>query len=707
MYSIVILFLLPLFIGDMNAQSTDQEIEERIQGFCGTDQVHRKLIENSDQETVKRIRAAEQKLKESKENYQEDGGRATVRTIPVVFHVIHDNGPEDIPSEVVENTIERLNMDFRKMNNDTSDIVNAFKSIAADIEVEFRLAQKAPNGDCHRGITRHQDERTEHEMPSGWNSGDGLKNIVQWDPSSYMNVWVVRSINGGVGGYALKPSGANSFPGKDGIVVEYGNIGSDERTLTHETGHYLNLDHTWGTGGQAGDSGNCNDDDNIGDTPNTVGWMGCNGGDPAGAFSCGNQDNIQNYMDYSFCHRMFTKGQKTAMRNALNSTVADRNELWSNNNLQETGVSGSDILCEAAFTQEVRTICQGASIDFSDRSYHGVTSWNWQFEGGNADDPSSQNPTVTYPDTGTFDVTLTVGNGSSTISTTIEDHIHVLESPGSELPWVDPLDWMDSLEANSDYFIQNPAGDPVEWEHTQEAGEGGSPGCIRLENHQNSGGQLDAFLTSTMDASQIPDGDLQVSFDLAFARSNTNNADELKVYASTDCGKSWFDIWSTNGGDLETAPSTSSPFIPTNEQWEHVVINDGPFSGGVFNLEDLRLKFEFISDGGNNIYIDNINVHDRNNVGLEEKEGSSSNMEIRPNPVHDRGNVILDLSGNEKVRMELFDILGEKVGTIQQEREFRMGEHRIGFDLRGLEAGPYFIRARIGEQTITRKLFKD
>lgn len=698
--AIALLFFFPFFDQELNAQATGQG-KERIRDFCGTERVHRELIENSDQGTVDRIREAEKKLEEGK-NFQRE--RGTVLTIPVVFHIIHDGGPENISVDRVEKAMEVLNRDFRKQNADTSDIIPDFQNIASDTEVEFGLAQKDPDGNCHRGITRTLSDRT-------YDGDYNMKTLIQWDPSSYMNVWVCNDIDNGAAGYTIQPADANSFPNRDGIVLKYDYVGtqapsspSKSRILTHEVGHYLNLDHTWGSGQVASSCGN----DGLDDTPETTGWQDCNGGDPANASTCAGSgpDNIQNYMDYSYCHKMFTEDQDSAMRLALNSSVADRNQLWSQSNLQETGISGSDILCKARFNTEMRTICVGESIDFTDRSYHGPTSWNWQFEGGNADDASSQNPSVTYSDTGTFDITLTAGNGSSTVSITKEDHIRVLPSPGSELPWVDPLDWMDSLEAHPDYFVQNEGGDPVEWEHTREAGEGASDGSVRLENLNNSGGETDAFVTNTMDASQIPSGALELSFDVAYAKTSSGDDDELRVLVSTECGKNWTQVFSQSGTQLETSSPVSSPFIPEDGQWDRKNINT-PFVGSIYNIPDLRFKFEFISDGGNNIYIDNINVYDENRVGIEERENDKAELAIHPNPIQNRGVVTLELSEADKVKIELFDILGERVRTLRPAQELQKGEHRREFDLSGLEAGPYFMKVRIGEEIRTRKLFKE
>ncbi len=65
--------------------------------------------------------------------------------------------------------------------------------------------------------------------------------------------------------------------------------------------------------------------------------------------------------------------------------------------------------------------CAGATIQFTDQSTNGATSWNWTFTGGNISNSASQNPTVTYANAGTFSAKLvaTNANGSDSITQSI------------------------------------------------------------------------------------------------------------------------------------------------------------------------------------------------------------------------------------------------------------------------------------------------
>ncbi|MEO5905122.1 MAG: PKD domain-containing protein, partial [Saprospiraceae bacterium] len=64
----------------------------------------------------------------------------------------------------------------------------------------------------------------------------------------------------------------------------------------------------------------------------------------------------------------------------------------------------------ALFTSNVTEGCVPLAVQFINQSIGLVTSYSWVFEGGSPPTSSAPNPLVTYHNTGTFDVTLTVSN---------------------------------------------------------------------------------------------------------------------------------------------------------------------------------------------------------------------------------------------------------------------------------------------------------
>jgi len=315
--------LLALF--SVNAFSqVDLSEPDRI--YCGTAVINnQRLAENP---LIQYIMDEQNRLaKEYEKNHDASKMGVISYTIPVVYHIIHNNGPENVSKATIEASIANLNEDFQKLNADISQVVSAFTGIAADCEIQFRLAHKDPNGNCTEGITRTVSTQT-------YAAGEGVKSLVNWNASGtqkYLQIWVVETLSSGAGGYSYYPGYAPSGSA-EGVVIRSAQLGN---SVTHEVGHYLNLPHCWGNSNDPGLAGNCSGDDGVSDTPNTIGNTTCN----TSAVSCSSLDNVQNYMEYSFCERMFTNGQKSRMHSALNSSIGTRNNLWSSANLIATGTN--------------------------------------------------------------------------------------------------------------------------------------------------------------------------------------------------------------------------------------------------------------------------------------------------------------------------------------------------------------------------------
>lgn len=562
------------------------------------------LLNNPD--LVPLIKKEEQKLKEAGVNYVAQKTTGTIYTIPIVFHILHLGGPENISDEQIHDAVRILNEDFRKLNDDIVDVIPAFQSITGDAEIQFRLAQKDPDGNCTQGINRYYTELT--------NNADDNSKINQWPRNMYLNVWVVKDIESGAGGYTYRPAFVNFQPWIDGIVIlhtQLGSIGTSSpagsRSLTHEIGHWINLAHTWGntnnpgcdgtqtTGPCAGEN-NCNDDDGVSDTPNCIGSTSCN----LNSTTCGSLDNIQNYMDYSFCENMFTQGQVDEMRTALTAPTAQRNQLITTSNLQATGTDGENYLCHVDFAPSTSVVCLNDTAILMDQSYNEPTSWAWAIQKSENYNYSEENPTVLFTDTGYVDIALTVTNDNASLSLTKTSVLKVLPLEGLAANVSEGFET--GLFPNVSWTQYNADDDNVSWEHYSGTGYTGN-NCIKLANLDNpEPGRVDAVISPLLDLSNLTSASLK--FQVAFAQID-NSFDRLKIFVSKDCGQSWTLKTQRIGSNLSSVNDQTSPFTPSSQ-------NDWKEISFTFSSSDLKervlLKLEFEGKGGNNIYIDDINI---------------------------------------------------------------------------------------------------
>ncbi len=656
------------FVFVMNAQHEHDGIP------CGTDEMLYKVYhENPDLQSG--IQRAAEELESFTANYiqsaQPKSGNPYI--IPVVFHVIHDYGDGNIDASQIYDAVNQVNIQLRKNNPDTTDINSSFEGIAADTEIEIRLAQLDPNGNCTNGITRTASELT--------NIGDHqVKSLIQWPPDQYLNIYVCNQA-AGLAGHALLPAAADTIPEWDGIVMQHtyiGTIGTStffRRTvLTHEIGHYLNLQHIWGGNNVPGyyylpvnSAGNCNFDDQVADTPETIGWSNCN----LTASSCNSLDNVQNYMDYAYCARMFTEGQKLRMRAALNSTVANRDNLWSQSNLIATGVSeDTNFLCNADINASKRVVCQGESVTFTDVSYHGVTSRTWTFNGGDISTSTDSTVTVVYNTPGKYAVSLEASNGVNDVNTTEVDFITVMPSPGTSSGFIESFETPSVVETR--WVVENPE-NPINWQTTQVGYNSGQ--SFKVDNYDGIDGVNYAFHSAPFDASQM--NELAIFFDFAFARTGTDNKDQLKLQISNDCGETWqtrrtLTALSNLNSVNDTFPNDN--FIPTNDQWLEENVN---ISTQSYLVDDLLIRFLFESDKGNNIYIDNIRVSSEQNVGLEYLESEGNQLSVFPNPSN--GFFILEIGDNtEYGEVRLINAMGQVVRKISTNNQSSIKVETVG-----------------------------
>ena len=603
---------------------------------------------------------AERQLERETELQTHSGQRDEVLIIPIVFHIIHNNGPENISAEQVHDAVDVLNTNLRALNENVDQVIPEFEDLVADIEIEFRLAQRDPNGNCHPGINRIVSELT-------YVGDSEMKSLIQWPRNRYLNVWVCEEANGAAG-YALYPGSVNNFnSAMDGIVLQHtycGSIGTANvyrsRTLTHEVGHWLNLRHPWGNSNEPGLSENCGDDDLVEDTPNTEGWTNCNN---LYGETCGSLDNVQNFMDYSYCGRMFTLGQKARMRSAALSTVAQRNQLSTPANLAFTGVSGEGVLCEAIFTQDRKVICAGDSIRFVDASYHNPTTWVWDFgdgvvlEGNVGDDVQSVFHTYSQP--GIYDVTLTVGNGVDEVSQTYVDAAVVLSSGEIDFPISQGFEVGEYPDPN--WFVEDVLDDGT-WELTWEAGASGSRSLF-IDNWDNNVElNKDVLRSATMDMSGMDE--IHVSYKWAYVHKGTNEDDatddRLRVSVTGDCGYDW-DLRRLHRGFLDLPSDDPYPFPWTPggpEDWNSFVL---VLDQEEYQTAFFRLQFEFESRLGNNIYLDDINVQGIGEVDVAETVAATEGWLLFPNPSSSTSTMVFQTQEGGPVTLSVQDASGREV----------------------------------------------
>src|SRR5687767_13169726 len=64
---------------------------------------------------------------------------SSVITIPVVVHVVYNTAAQNVSTTLIQNQLDVLNEDFRKLNADASNVPSVWSGIAADCQIQFCL----------------------------------------------------------------------------------------------------------------------------------------------------------------------------------------------------------------------------------------------------------------------------------------------------------------------------------------------------------------------------------------------------------------------------------------------------------------------------------------------------------------------------------------------------------------------------------------
>ncbi len=323
-------------------------VSAQQQRFCGTQFYYEQRQESNSVVTLSR-EDIKKKLADFKAGKKNSTASTALSIIPVVVHVIYNTPEQDISDEQIISQIDALNEDFSATNANIPQIPGVWKSLIANLNIQFAFARRDENGNETTGITRTFTNNNPFSI------GDQMKydstgGHSAWKTSDYFNIWVCNILSGSsiVLGFATYPLGDTLI---DGVVINYKSFGRTGlnllsqynlgRTLTHEIGHWLDLNHIW-----ADDGGGCTNDDGITDTPLQADasygcpvfpHVSCNNG-PGG-------DMFINYMDYTDdrCMMLFTQGQSDHMNNVL--TVV-RNTITQNSNAIPLTIPNTDAAIE-------------------------------------------------------------------------------------------------------------------------------------------------------------------------------------------------------------------------------------------------------------------------------------------------------------------------------------------------------------------------
>lgn len=627
-------------------------------------------------------------------------------TIPLVFHILHMGGVENISDAQIIDQVAILNRDYQKKNADTSLIASTFTNNIANVGFAFELASIDPNGNCTNGIVRHYTYKT------NWDANNLNDFTFSWPTDKYLNIYIVKTININATAYAFLP-GVGVPPDADVIVAMHNMVGSmgtasvaNSRVLTHEVAHWFDIQHIWGVSNAPGVA--CGDD-LVNDTPITKGFSTCN---TAASNVCDPLifENVQNYMDYSPCKIMFTNGQAARMINTINSSINNRNNISSPSNLLLTGVTGTNTCGTLAdFYSTKANNCAGNTFTFTSLSQFGNSAGTlqWSFPGGTPSTSTNSVEIVSYSTPGSYSVSLTASGSNGTDIETKNSYINIFNGLGGlTVPF--SYDFEGSgLPTN--LTVINDELDTVLWKHNPTLGANGTNKCIYINNFPDSTnyGNRDYFETPYFDFTGTTG--LNFSYYYAYAKRYATQADSFKLQYSLDCGGSWNNVAgipNLNAMATNSGGTLTTTFVPNASQWKLVNLPSGLLTI-LNNKPSVKFRFFFKSDyyvnGSNNVYVDQINIIGNITTGISDFENMIG-FKMYPNP--SSNDVLFEMKAisDKDLKLSVIDVMGRCLII----KTFKLSEGtELYFKLNSeinLSAGIYFVNVSVDNKQFTKKL---
>lgn len=347
----------------------------------------------------------------------------------------------------------------------------------------------------------------------------------------------------------------------------------------------------------------------------------------------------------------------------------------------------------AGFSPDCPSAGTGHCFDITDESVNtsGSASYMWYFPGGTPATSTDPNPTVCYSTDGTYDVAMVVDNGFGTDSIMILDAITVL--PTRTLPYVDGFEDYSNFINIEEWSAESP-GNPTGFIVTTQASLTGNKSAMLLNNNQTAG-SVDELISGPIDLSVLGANDeLTIDFRYAYRKKQASNTEWLRVSVTEGCEDNWV-IRKTLFGDMLSPLVASQSWYPsTDDDWTTVHMTNVTSS---FFTGDFRMKFTFESDGGNNFFIDDINIFNSAEAGLETLSQEISEVLVYPVPTNSELNVSFGLMESNRTNLEIIDITGKSVQV--ESVNGKSGSNLAILDVSGLSPGVYFVKINSGNET--------
>ena len=641
--------------------------------------------------------------------------------IPVVFHVMHFETNYYVTDSLIDVQMDILNQHFSANNPDWQNVSSAYDSLIGNPNIRFVLAQKTKGNNSFNGINRPIIEIDTFSTQKIITS-ERLGGVDAWNVDEYLNIWLC-AMDSSLIGWGSHKDDDNVY---EGVIMNDLYLANTSRspegyhqgkTLTYLIGQYFGLRRIDKGATCDGNSypACALEGDEICDTPPMNSFKG---GLPNDSISflntCIEENDLpdmhDNYMSlaYDSLKSFFTLAQVNVIRNELltekiSLIKSSKGDSLKNLDIIPVGVQNfeahgcfSNISFDLIVKNESRTVISNFKVNYElSNGFEKKELINL-----NIDTFSSQSVTLNIANLTSginiIKLWLSHPNGSEDLYP-FNDTINLTYYFNNQVDYIEmPLSINFESELNDINTVVSNIDDDFGWyvrKNLIGSREQITSAASIYYYGYNAEGQHDKLqLRNTRISGDHP----KLVFNYAYAKHSSNNYEQLKVLASSDCGATELVLFNKEGSHLETVD-----FSVSDQSWEPSSSDD--WKEVIIDLTSLANKltgitFQVTNGYGNNIYLDNVRLIDTNIIENSIAE-LGNELEIYPNPSD--GNIELTVEGNKNI-ISVLDINGRVVLN----ESFVNNSGSIKLSLTSLIAGVYFIKLENDHGVKLNKLIK-
>jgi len=327
-------------------------------------------------------------------------------------------------------------------------------------------------------------------------------------------------------------------------------------------------------------------------------------------------------------------------------------------------------------------------------------TYMWYFPTGTPATSTDENPTVCFSTSGYHDAALVVTNGAGSDSAYFTNFVFAQTALG--LPYFEGFETLVTLNGQENWSVYNPNVNSAFSITTTTALSGAK--CVRLYNHNQDLGDIDELISGPIDLSSLTPGSdiVTISFRYAHKKRDNLSDDWLRFYAKNACDDIWSLKKTLHGAFLSTETSVG-PWTPQSpEDWTTVHVTNVT---STYFTGDFRFKFNFENGGGNNFFLDDINIYAGPPsdviVSVSEENATDWATSIYPNPADEELSVRFQLAADAPVILEILDVRGRLIQQVALHG--KAGSNVALLDTEALESGMYFLGISTTGQRVTHE----